>query len=76
MNKVKVGDKVICNANSLCDLTKGKTYEVIEVCDEDGVITVYDDVGDEHELLSSSFTLVEDSEPLLVHLTQKKKRFT
>lgn len=59
MNNIKIGDKVIYNSASRCDMTQGKTYTVIRINQEDGYTTVFDDAGDVQDLTTSDFTLSE-----------------
>lgn len=65
--------KVICVYNGISKgkksirLTIGKIYDVINIVDDDGIITIIDNVGDEITYYLTSFgtTWFEDASPYL-----------
>jgi hypothetical protein len=69
--KFKVGDQIryMDDANKWTHLTKGKVYEVLRL-DEENDPYVKNDIGDSRPYCSSSFGLVQSSEPKEPESTQ------
>ncbi|WLJ70794.1 hypothetical protein [Vibrio phage MJW] len=69
--EIKVGDWVRYITSGGPDLTHNKEYQIIQVYSSDGMIRVWDDVGDGHDLMDFEYEWLGTRNPDWIIVFQK-----